>query len=283
MDKTVIHDANMDSRPVHSLPKGIKEIHRKYGLWICKFCREKANRSNPDEAPLRHFEFYDLSHMYDGRGWFISADGKIQEVEKGDGILVTPGFKHKYGGYRESYVEDAISFYGPVADFLFNSGIIRNGLLKIGKPRRLLPIIEMALDYSEDSQIRANLELQKLLVDLYFENKETEVSGNPVFEQLFAEIKKFPGRYWTIKAMTDFCTLSASQLTRLFKQKTGMTPKNYIDHLRVQLATEMLASKSRAVREIAEELGYPDPYHFSRRFKALTSFSPQNYRQKFLR
>ncbi len=283
MDKTVIRDANMDFRPVHLLPKGIQEIHRKYGLWICKFCREKANRCNPADVPLRHFEFYDLSHMYDGRGWFIAADGKTQEVEKGDGILITPEFRHKYGGYPEFYVEDAISFYGPVADFLFHSGIIKNGILKIGKTRRLLPIIEMALDYSEDSQIKANLELQRLLVDLHFENKEAAGSENPVFEQLFEEIKKFPGRYWTIKAMTDFCMLSASQLTRLFKQKTGMTPKNYIDHLRAQLAAEMLASKSRAIKEIAKELGYPDPYHFSRRFKMLTSFSPQNYRQKFLR
>lgn len=282
MDKTVIHAANMNFRQAHLLPTGIREIHQKYGLWVCKFCRSSQGRGNPDEMSLRHFEFYDLSHMYDGRGWFVAEDGKVQEVLRGDGILVAPGFKHKYSGYQEFYVEDAISFYGPIADFLFNSGIIRNGILKIGSCRRLLPIIEMALDYSDDSQVRANLELQKLLIDLYFENKKTGNSENPVLEQLFAEIKKFPGRDWNMKAMTDFCLLSASQLTRLFKQKTGMTAKNYIDQLRVQLATEMLACKSRTVKEIALELGYSDPYHFSRRFKALTSFSPQKYRENFL-
>lgn len=284
MDKIVTNNANIDHRPKHSLPKGIRLIHRKYGLWICKFCRESVSGPyNPETTFFRHFEFYDLSHMFDGQGWYSSSDGKIQEVKKGEGILVTPGFKHKYGGYNERYMEDAISFCGPVADHLFNSGIIKNGILKIGKARRLLPIIELALDSSEDSQIKANMELQKLLVDLHFENKSTGTSENPAFEQLIEEIKKFPGKYWTSDLMTDFCNLSISQLNRMFKKKTGMTSKNYIDNLKMQLASEMLAGNARTVKEIAEELGYPDPYHFSRRFKELKGFSPQKYKEMFLR
>jgi len=290
MDKNAAGNIDVDHRTIHafskehSLPRGIQAIHRNYGLWICKFCRENAGRPvDPDNMPLRHFEFYDLSHMFDGRGWYCSSDGRIQEVEKGDGILVAPGFKHKYGGYEELYIEDAISFYGPVADHLFNSGIIKNGILKIGKVRRLLPIIELALDNSEDSQIRANMELQKLLVDLYFENKNSGSPENPAFEQLLEEIKELPGKYWSLEEMTDFCSLSASQLTRIFKAKTGMTSKNYIDNLKMQLASEMLAVKHRTVKEIAAELGYPDPYHFSRRFKELKGFSPQIYKERFLR
>jgi len=290
MNKAAVHNAKIEQRSIpllskgHSLPKGIQAIHRNYGLWICKFCRENAGPpANPANIPLRHFEFYDLSHMFDGRGWYSSPDGKIQEVKKGDGILVAPGFKHKYGGYEELYIEDAISFYGPLADHLFNSGVIKNGILKIGKVRRLLPIIELALDNSEDSQIKANMELQKLLADLYFENKNAGTSENPAFEQLLGEIKKFPGKYWSLEVMTDFCSLSASQLTRMFKEKTGMTSKNYIDNLKMQLASEMLAVKYRTVKEIAAELGYEDPYHFSRRFKELKGFSPQKYKESFLR
>jgi len=52
-----------------------------------------------------------------------------------------------------------------------------------------------------------------------------------------------------------------------------MTSKNYIDSLKMQLASEMLAVKNKTVKEIAGELGYTDPYYFSRRFKELTGFS----------
>jgi AraC-like DNA-binding protein len=284
MDKIAANNFNLDQEHVYALPRGIRKIHRQYGLGICKFCRENPSTpKNPDDTPLRHFAFYDLSHMFDGHGWYSSGNGKIQELEKGKGILVTPGYKHKYAGYNELYIEDAISFYGPVADHLFNSGIIRNGILNIGKARRLLPIIELALDSSEDSQLKANMELQKLLLDLYFENKSSVSENNPAFEQLIEEIKKSPEKYWSLDLMSDFCNLSVSQLNRMFKKKTGMTSKNYIDNLKMQLASEMLAGDSKTVKEIASRLGYSDPYHFSRRFKELKGFSPLQYKEKFLR
>ena len=35
--------------------------------------------------------------------------------------------------------------------------------------------------------------------------------------------------------------------------------------------------------EIAEMMGYQDPFHFSRRFKAVIGFSPQQYRREFVK
>lgn len=268
----------------HPLPKGIRDVHRCYGLWICKFLRGfTAQPMAPESTPLRRFEFYDLSHMFDGRGWYCTGEGKMKEVEKGDGILVAPGFQQKYGGLNEPYVEDAISFCGPLADCLFEAGIIKNGVFRIGKARRLLSVIELALDHSDNAQIMANIELQKLLVDLYLENKNMVQKKDSVFEQLLEEIRQAPEKYWSLDVMTEFCNISISQLNRLFKKETGMTAKNYIDSIRMDIATEMLASSSTTVRQIAKELGYSDPYHFSRRFKELKGYAPMQYKELFLR
>ena len=86
-----------------------------------------------------------------------------------------------------------------------------------------------------------------------------------------------------LDVMTEFCNISVSQLNRLFKQETGLTAKNYIDSIRMDIATEMLVSSSTTVRQIAKELGYPDPYHFSRRFKELKGYAPMRYKELFLR
>ena len=83
--------------------------------------------------------------------------------------------------------------------------------------------------------------------------------------------------------MTEFCNISISQLNRLFKKETGMTSKNYIDSIRMDIAAEMLASSTASIKQIAKELGYPDPYHFSRRFKEIKGYAPMQYKELFLR
>lgn len=283
MDKKLIIDAIADSKEFHSLPKGIRPIHRSYGLWICKFGRaQSCPPRRPDELPFRRFGYYDLSHMYDGKGWYCPADGTLREVEKGDGILVSPGAAHKYGGDREDYVEDAVSFHGPVADMLLSAGVVKDGILKIGGARRLLPIIELAQDGSDDSQIKANLALQSLLVSLYLENKEASPIDSSI-EQLMEKIKGEPRKSWDVASMAEFSNLSVSQFKRLFRMRSGVTPKTYVDGFKMRLAVEMLSDSSKAVSDVAAALGYCDQFHFSRRFRQMTGHSPSDYRRRFCR
>ncbi len=286
MDNKTKQNAKTGASPGHLLPKGIRGIHQRYGLWICKFCRGwQAAPRRPKELEFRPFAYYDLSHMYDGNGWYCAAsDGVVRPVEKGDAILVSPGALHKYSGDGAPYVEDAISFHGPVADLLFESGILKDGILRIGPARRLLPVIELAGDTSDDGQIKANLALQNLLVELYFENKATEASPlSEAFDSLLVEIRKEPVRWWDIDSMAEYCNTSPTQFKRRFKQMTGVTAKNYIDQFKTQLAVEMLSDPARTINDIAVAVGYPDPYHFSRRFKQLTGHAPTDYRRLFCR
>lgn len=60
---------------------------------------------------------------------------------------------------------------------LYHSGVLRDGVCEFGTARKLLPIAELIQDPSNDAQINANITLQKLLVDLYFERRRS--SGAP--------------------------------------------------------------------------------------------------------
>lgn len=261
-------------------------VSRKYGLWICKFARNSRSPARVFEnRQFRCFDFYDLSHMFKGHGWYLSADSdKVVEVNPGEGIMVAPGFLHNYGGWDSDYVEDAISFCGPVADYLFDCGIIRNGVLQIGENRRLLQIIELVLKNSHDSMIKANMALQALLGDLYFENKNSSRSASDkLFERLFAEIRKAPDRWWSIAEMAEFCNLSVTHFKRIFKAKTGSTAKQYVDNFKLQIAMEKLRSPLSSIKQISEGLGYSDQFHFSRRFKQLSGLSPEKFREQHIK
>ena len=62
-----------------------------------------------------------------------------------------------------------------------------------------------------------------------------------------------------------------------------MTPKFYIDNVKMLMAVEMLSSNNMTVKQIAAQLGFSDQYHFSRRFRQIKGVSPKIYREKFAR
>lgn len=72
--------------------------------------------------------------------------------------------------------------------------------------------------------------------------------------------------------------ISPSHFFALFKHHTGCAPIDYFTRLRMQCASRLLNSTSSSVKEIADALGYPDPFYFSRVFKSVNRIAPSKYR-----
>jgi len=285
MDKNGMINDKKTNAAVHLLPvSGMREIHRRYGLWIIR--GGSGYRTAPDSFQMcreRYFQFYSISHMYDGGGRFWLQEGNVTaEIQPGDYVIVTPLAVHRYGGARgKSYCEDSLVFWGPVADMLLRSGVISNGVFHLGKVRRLLSILDLVNDPADSSQIQANMELQKLLVEIYLEKNSSRRAEYPLLDELLNEIREHPEKWWSVRDMAEMCNLSIDQLRRVFILRTGVKPKIYVDRLKLNRAAEYLVSSNHPVSEVAERFGYRDQYHFSRRFKAVMGVPPQQYRMSF--
>lgn len=265
---------------VHQLPGGEQPIHSEYGLRILFVARDRSSTPTDLKHP-RYFEFYGFSHLTSGKGWYWTPKG-TQTFEAGQGVISTPGFIQRYGGRDTEYIEDAIGFAGALADCLFKQGIIRDGILDIGKTRRLLPIIELASDPAVTSQLRANIALQELLIQLNIENQsESQSSNDQRIRRLLEVIHSRPRKWWTVGEMAELCNLSQTQFRRIFSASTGMAPKQYVDNVRIQKAAERLCSSRDPIATVANAFGYRDEYHFSRRFKTMTGLPPSVYRRKY--
>lgn len=72
--------------------------------------------------------------------------------------------------------------------------------------------------------------------------------------------------------------MSASHFSERFRRQTGQSPIAYFIHLRMRLACRMLDLSGKPVKTVASEIGYRDPYYFSRIFKKSMGISPENYR-----
>ena len=68
--------------------------------------------------------------------------------------------------------------------------------------------------------------------------------------------------------------LSPFHFYSVFKKKTGFTPIEYFNHLKVQKACQYLLFSDLRIKEIAYQLGIDDPYYFSRLFRKVMGTSP---------
>lgn len=78
----------------------------------------------------------------------------------------------------------------------------------------------------------------------------------------------------------DLLNITTSGLTKATKKYFGRTVTDLIQERILEEARKELASSGKSVKEIAIELGFEDPYYFSRLFKKVSGISPDVYRQQ---
>lgn len=88
-----------------------------------------------------------------------------------------------------------------------------------------------------------------------------------------------PGRAQNLDSLAQSVGLSRSRFFEQFSASTGMTPAVFNDTLRVEYAIEQLIGSDRSASDIALDLGFSAPGHFSRFFKNKIGFTPREYRR----
>lgn len=84
----------------------------------------------------------------------------------------------------------------------------------------------------------------------------------------------------TINHLCDLEHLSPTAFRIIFKKHTGLSPNEYIILQRVNAACSLLEQTNMSVKDVAAEVGYTDPYYFSRIFSKKIGMSPFKYRSK---
>jgi len=64
----------------------------------------------------------------------------------------------------------------------------------------------------------------------------------------------------------------------LVKKETGKTAQEYIQSKLIDVAKERIFDQSKSLSQIAYELGFKYPQHFSRLFKQRVGQTPNEYR-----
>lgn len=131
--------------------------------------------------------------------------------------------------------------------------------------------VELLLDYCTrfyERQFITRCEANKniierldIIIDNYFETRKPQTN-----ELLSAEY------------CADLLQLSSDYLCDMLKFETGKYFEEYIQFKRFEIAKKWLLDTDKTVNEISKELGFQSAQYFSRLFKKLTGFSPNDFR-----
>lgn len=87
-------------------------------------------------------------------------------------------------------------------------------------------------------------------------------------------------RELTVAEIADACKLNRSYFSKLFREKMGCPPQEFLIRMRLSKAAEMMRSSSRPIGEIAALCGYPNQLHFSHAFKKRYGLPPREWRRQ---
>ena len=82
----------------------------------------------------------------------------------------------------------------------------------------------------------------------------------------------------TVQFCADKLSLSPNYFSDLLKKETGFTPLRFIHNKAIEIAKTELASTEYTINEIAYNLGFQYPQHFTRLFKKEVGCTPNEYR-----
>ena len=131
--------------------------------------------------------------------------------------------------------------------------------------------IEMVLNYcvrfydrqfiTRENAHKGILEKFEILLNDYYQSDKPQTNGLPSVASCAYELN-----------------LSANYFGDLIKKETGKTAQEYIQSKVIDVAKEKIFDRGKSISQIAQELGFKYPQHFTRLFKQRVGQSPNEYR-----
>lgn len=83
-----------------------------------------------------------------------------------------------------------------------------------------------------------------------------------------------------VKFYADTLTFSPNHFTRIVRKVSGRTPSEWISMVTVNYAKKMLRQNDMTIKEVAQNLDFPEQFTFRKYFKRYVGISPKEYRMR---
>lgn len=248
-------------------------------------------RCNPDYAlARRQFPFHGIEFVESGRGT-VKLDGREHALAAGTVFAYGPG---THCELRADPADPMVKFFVSLAGRaaagrLQRCGVAPGAVRGLAVPAEVTGVLEDLVREGQRTGPLTNRICAALGELLFLKIEATTTGPAPAIEPARAAFLKCKAlidaqaeTLGTLEEIARAAAVEASSVCRWFRRYQGTSPYQYLLRRKMTLAAEFLVENGGLVKEAAQRVGFDDPYHFSRAFKAVHGVAPRallNYRR----
>jgi AraC family transcriptional regulator of arabinose operon len=231
-----------------------------------------------------------LIYCVEGSGW-IEMNHVRTTVLASQFAVIPANIPHKYGAHEnDAWTIYWFHFRGEISGDIVEliQAKTKKAQPSLGYNENRIKLFEeiytnLEMGYSMDNLRYTNMTFYHFLSSLLYEDKFNYADRKKETDLVTLTIElmqKKTSAVLTLAELAGSVNLSVSHYSALFRAKTGYSPIEYFNHLKVQKACQYLLFSDMPVKEMAGLLGVDDQYYFSRMFSRLMGISPTQYRKR---
>jgi AraC-like DNA-binding protein len=247
----------------------------------------------PDyEIQRDRFPFYSIEYVVRGEGELRLGRqaGKTASHHLQPGTVFAYGPKisqHIRCSSKNPLVKYFVDFAGTGAEpWLRRHGLAAGIVSRVFPPHELQPLFDELIRSGQRGSGPAQELCDRLLECLGLKLRETRTLERTADSAAFATyhrcrqfLQDHFERIHSLEQAAAECHLDTAYLCRLFRRFDHQSPYQYLTRLKMNHAAGRLQEPRALVKGVAADLGYANPFHFSRVFKSVMGLAPEQFRK----
>lgn len=231
------------------------------------------------------FKFYSIEFVSSGRGT-LTMHGQTFPLRPGAIYCYGPRTRHIIQTDPDApMLKHFVDFTGSaLTGLLKNTAFHKGRPLFVSKPFRIRSILENLIatgnTESRNRDALCVLLLRQLILSADDSAMDAEAAFSPAW-QTYMRCRQYMERNFleitTIYDAAAACFVDPAYLARLFKRFAEESPLQLLTRLKMSKAADLLSAGELLIKQVGEEVGFADPYHFSRVFKRVYGIPPETF------